>query len=325
MAVYTQLTNETIAQLMLETYGIGELLFAVGIAEGVENTNYLCVVKDAQGAEVKAILTLYEKRVGVQELPFFLGLMQYLASQGFSCPLPIARADGALFGDIAERKAALVSFLNGKSRSLPKPVHVASLGEAVARLHRASEGFTLTRDNALTLAGWGRLYQAMEGQLNHIHDGLDALVRSELEFLVQHWPEGLPQGIIHADIFPDNVFFEGDDVSGIIDFYFACRDAYAYELAIVINAWCFERRGEFNRTKSQLFLQRYQATRPLSEAEKQALPVLCRGAALRFLLTRAYDTLNQQPGALVRVKDPVEYMHKLQFHRRVMSASEYGL
>jgi homoserine kinase type II len=325
MAVYTQLTNETIASLLSETYGLGELVFAVGIAEGVENTNYLCVVRDARGTETKVILTLYEKRVGAHELPFFLGLMQYLSAQGFACPLPIARADGALFGEVAGRQAAMVTFLNGKSRSLPKNPHVASLGEAVARLHQASAGCILTRENALTLQGWQRLYGAMEGQLNQLYDGLDALVRSELEFLQQHWPHGLPQGIIHADIFPDNVFFEGDDVSGIIDFYFACNDAYAYELAIVVNAWCFEHRSEFNRTKSQLFLQRYQALRPLSAQEKQAFPVLCRGAALRFLLTRAYDALNQQAGALVRVKDPLEYMHKLQFHRRTVDASEYGL
>jgi homoserine kinase type II len=325
MAVYTHLSNERIAQVVQETYGLGELLFAVGIAQGVENTNYLLTIRTPQGLEIRTILTLYEKRVKPEDLPFFLGLMQHLHGRGIACPQPLATKEGALLTTIEGKHAAMVSFLSGRSRSVPRNAHMASLGGAVAALHAGVEGYGLRRQNTLSLIGWQQLYRSMEGQLNQLQESLAAMVADELTWLEAHWPQHLPRGIIHADLFPDNVFFEGDTVSGIIDFYFACEDAFAYDLAIVMNAWCFEHQREFNLTKSGLLLAQYAKVRPLSHAEREALPVLCRGAALRFLLTRAYDALHTQPGAMVQVKDPLEYVQKLRFHQRVQSVVEYGL
>lgn len=328
MAVYTQLTNEQIASAIETDYTIGTLSFAVGITQGVENTNYLIATTDWAGAEQKYILTLYEKRMDPQELPFFIALMHHLAAQGVSCPRPIARKDGALFGIIEGKPAAIVSFVNGKSRTVLANAHVASVGGALAGLHVATADFGMERVNRLSLEGWQGIYSKIQGKLDAIYDGLEMLVADELAYLAQHWNQiaELPRGVIHADLFPDNVFFDGDHVSGLIDFYFACSDALAYDVAITLNAWCFETRGgEFNPIKSNLFLSHYQKTRALSDAEIAAFPLLLRGAALRFLLTRAHDWIFRDPNAQVNAKDPMEYAAKLRFHQHVRSVSEYGL
>lgn len=327
MAVYTQLSNEMMAELVETTYGLGQLAFAVGIAQGVENSNYLLDVMAPDGREVKTILTLYEKRVRIEELPFFLALMEHLAARGVNCPLPIKRRDGGVISTVEGRPAAMVSFLHGRSRTILKNPHVAGVGKALAGLHRAASGFTMTRANALSLPGWQSLAASMRGQLDGIASGLESLVTAELEYLAQHWPkpDALPRGIIHADLFPDNVFFEEDKLTGIIDFYFACEDFFAYDLAIVLNAWCFEVSKEFNPTKSRLLLQAYQLLRPLTDGEKAAFPVLLRGAALRFLLTRSYDWLHRNKDALVTPKDPLEYLAKLRFHQQVRGGQEYGV
>jgi homoserine kinase type II len=324
MAVYTQLANEEIAALLEESYGLGRLLFAVGIAQGVENSNYLVAVEGKGGAEEKYILTLYEKRVSLADVPFFLGLMQHLAGHGVACPLPVPRRDGALFGQVAGKAAALVTFLEGKSRTRLDNAHCASVGGALARLHQGVAGFQGTRANALSLAGWQGLFGKIEGRVDEIQDGLRALIADELAYLEQHWPRDLPRGVIHADLFPDNVFFIDDEVSGVIDFYFACEDFFAYDLAITVNSWCFEKSREFNRTKSKLLIGNYAKQRALSAAEIEALPVLLRGAALRFLLTRAHDLLFHEKSALVTPKDPLEYAVKLRFHQQVADAAEYG-
>ena len=327
MAVYTQLTNEQIAAFIETDYDVGMLDFSVGITQGVENTNYLIATRaNGTGPEQKYILTLYEKRMDPRELPFFLDLMHHLADHGISCPQPIVRRDGQLIGEVLGKPAALVSFIHGKSRTIFKNAHAASVGGALARLHVAGQEFAGTRTNALSLAGWTQLYAAMEGQLDTIQHGLEQLVCEELDYLKQQMPslQGLPQGVIHADLFPDNVFFEGDDVSGVIDFYFACNDALVYDVAITLNAWCFETKGEFNPIKSKLLLTHYQEIRPFSELEKAALQLLLRGAALRFLLTRAYDWLNQSAGAQVIPKNPLEYASKLRFHQHVKDVREYG-
>lgn len=327
MAVYTSLTNEQIAEFLATQYAVGELEFALGIAQGVENSNYLVAVREAAGAEAKYILTLYEKRVNPEDLPFFLGLLKHVAARDVSVPRPIERTDGALYGELAGKQAALVSFLNGKSRTAIRNPHVSGVGKALAELHLASEGFALTRANALSLEGWRALYGKVKGKLDAIQPGLEALVVHELEYATEHFAGtgALPGGVIHADLFPDNVFFEGDDVSGIIDFYFACNDALAYDVAITLNAWCFEPRHEFNATKAKLLLSAYQSQRAFTAEEKAAFPTLLRGAALRFLLTRAHDWIYRDEGALVRPHDPLEYAAKLRFHRGVKDASEYGL
>ncbi len=327
MAVYTTLTNEQIANHLEQSYAVGALDFAVGIAQGVENTNYLVAVKSPTGAEEKYILTLYEKRVNAADLPFFLGLLEHVATQGVACPKPIVRRDGALVGELAGKQASLVSFLHGKSRSIIRNPHAASVGDVLGALHRATAGFAAHRANALSLVGWQKIYEKIKGRLDEIQGGLEDLLRLEMEYAAQHFSEikGLPQGVIHADLFPDNVFFEGDDVSGVIDFYFACNDALAYDVAITLNAWCFEQSGEFSPTKSKLLLAAYQKQRPFTVAEIAAFPTLLRGAALRFLLTRAHDWLHRDPNALVRPHDPLEYASKLRFHQRVKDVGEYGL
>lgn len=327
MAVYTPLTNEQISELLEQHYAVGALEFAVGIAQGVENTNYLIAVRDAAGAEQKYILTLYEKRVNPKDLPFFIGLMQHVALQGVACPKPVVRRDGKLFGEFLGKQASLVSFLHGKSRTIIRNPHAAAVGRALAELHRAAAEFEGTRANALSLEGWQALYAKTTGKLDGVQEGMEQLVREELTYLKAHFPAlgALPTGVIHADLFPDNVFFEEDAVSGIIDFYFACKDALAYDVAITVNAWCFEPRGEFNPTKSKLMLQAYQSIRPFTTEERQALPILLRGAALRFLLTRAHDWIHHDPQALVRPHNPLEYASKLRFHQLVKDVGEYGV
>ncbi len=324
MAVYTQLANEEIAALIRTEYGLAELALAVGIAQGVENSNYLLELVDGQ----KFILTLYEKRVAAEDVPFFLGLMQHLAAKGLACPQPVARVNGSLFGKVAGRPAALVTFLPGKCRTRLDVAHCIGAGNALAQLHAAVGGFAGRRANSLSLAGWQAMFEKIEPRVDEIQPGMRQMIAHELGYLNEHWPEmaGLEQGIIHADLFPDNVFFDAHDrVSGVIDFYFACVDAFAYDLAITVNAWCFERDHAFNRTKAHALLAAYRKTRPLSDAERAALPVLVRGAALRFLLTRAHDMLFHEKSALVTPKDPAEYVRKLRFHQSVTDAGEYGI
>ena len=319
MAVYTDVSFEDLEGL-LSGYDIGLPLSFKGIAEGVENSNFY--LQTDAGAY---ILTLYEKRVRIADLPFFLGLMEHLAARGVTCPLPLRNRDGAQSVELNGRTAAIFTFLNGISLRRPEAVHCGAVGQALAQLHSAGEGFSLTRPNSLSVEGWPELAAATASRADTVQDGLAGLIAEALGGLQKHWPRDLPAGIIHADLFPDNVLFMQDKVSGLIDFYFACHDMYAYDLAIMLNSWCFESDGAYNITKGKALIAAYGAARPLSEAEIAALPVLMRGAALRFLLTRLYDWLNHDPNALVRPKDPREYSKKLRFHMQVQHAREYGL
>ncbi|HZO46016.1 MAG TPA: homoserine kinase [Xanthobacteraceae bacterium] len=319
MAVYTDVTAEELAGF-LAGYELGELLSYKGIAEGVENSNFL--VHTSTG---NYILTLYEKRVAAKDLPFFLGLMQHLASRGISCPLPIKDKKGEALGKVAGRPAAIITFLDGLWIRRPSAVHCAALGEALAKLHLAGLDFDRKRPNTLSVAGWRPLFEHCRDRVNEVQGTLRDLIEKELVALEHDWPRGLPQGVIHADLFPDNVFFLGDRLSGMIDYYFACNDALAYDVAICLNAWCFEADHSYNVTKGRALLQNYARVRQLDEAERAALPRLARGAALRFLLTRLVDWFNVPPGALVRPKDPMEYFRKLRFHQQVKSASDYGI
>ena len=319
MAVYTDVAGEDLAAF-LAGYGIGELLAYKGIAEGVENSNFL--VHTRRGY---FILTLYERRVAEGDLPFFLALMEHLASRGITCPQPVKNRDGATLGRLAGRPAAIVTFLEGLWIRRPTAAHCAALGEALARLHLVGADFSMRRQNALSVAGWRQLYQACGERADQVQHNLQAVLAAELEWLEREWPRGLPQGVIHADLFPDNVFFLGDKLSGLIDFYFACTDTLAYDVAVCLNAWCFEADHAYNVTKGRALLASYAKTRPLSPPEWQNLPLLARGAALRFLLTRLVDWLDVPPGALVRPKDPLEYLRKLRFHQKVKSAADYGV
>jgi len=319
VAVYTDVAAEDLASF-LAGYELGELLAYKGIAEGVENSNFL--LHTSRGY---FILTLYEKRVAPGDLPFFLGLMEHLAARGLNCPQPVKDRDGRVLGRLAGRPAAIVTFLDGMWIRRPSPGHCGAVGAALAQLHLAGADFPLRRANALSVSGWRALYAAAQAKdADRVQSGLTDALAAELAQLESAWPRDLPQGVIHADLFPDNVFFLHDRLSGLIDFYFACTDTLAYDLAVCLNAWCFETDHSYNVTKGRALLQAYAGKRPLSADEQRLLPLLCRGAALRFLLTRLVDWLEVPAGALVRPKDPMEYFRKLRFHQTIGSARDYG-
>jgi homoserine kinase type II len=319
MAVYTDVTADDLNEF-LSRYDIGALLSYKGIAEGVENSNFL--VHTSKG---NFILTLYEKRVAEKDLPFFLALMEHLAARGLTCPQPVKNKQGTLLGKLAGRPAAIVTFLDGVWIRRPTAVHCAAVGEALARLHLAGADFPKRRDNALGMKNWRGLYEHAKDRGNSVRDGLCAEIAKELDALEKAWPGDLPEGVIHADLFPDNVFFLDEELSGLIDFYFACIDTLAFDVAICLNAWCFEPDHSYNVTKGQELLNAYAKTRAWSAQEQAALPILARGAAMRFLLTRLVDWLAVPDGALVKPKDPLEYYRKLRFHQSVKSAQDYGL
>jgi len=319
MAVYTDVADDEL-RAFIALYDLGEVLSCKGIAEGVENSNFLVTTERGN-----FILTLYEKRVAPQDLPFFIALMEHLAGQGVACPTPIKGRDGIALRELCGRPAAVVTFLAGMWPRRIQPFHCAALGSALAALHRAGASFGMARANDLAVAGWRRLYQACRARASEVQPGLAEELGAELALLEEEWPRDLPIGVIHADLFPDNVFFRERQVSGLIDFYFACTDFFAYDLAICLNAWCFEADGSFNVTKARLLLDGYRRGRPLAAAELAALPLLARGSALRFLLTRLFDWLNQPAGALVKPKDPIEYLRKLRFHRGLADIGGYGL
>jgi len=319
MAVYTEVGDEELEAFVAE-YDLGPVLSCKGIAEGVENTNYL--IHTPAG---NFILTLYEKRVAVADLPFFLGLMEHLASRGIPCPTPVHGRDGKALRRLCGRPAAIVTFLEGMWPRRIRIEHCAGVGEALAQLHVAGQGFAISRPNSLTVDSWRSLLEASAPRAAEVQQGLADMLSKELDFLEANWPSDLPAGICHADLFPDNVFFVGDKLSGLIDFYFACNDFFAYDLAVCLNAWCFERDRSFNVTKARAMLSAYRQVRPFSDAELAALPLLARGCALRFLLTRLYDWLNTPAGAMVKPKDPLEYLAILQFHQGVAGPGAYGL
>ena len=319
MAVYTDVSDEDL-EAFVALYDIGDTLALKGIAEGVENSNFLLHTTSGY-----FILTLYEKRVDPADLPFFLELMRHLAARGISCPQPVAARSGAMLGELAGRPAAIISFLDGRWVRRPKRTHCAALGEALARFHLAGADFSGRRRNTLSVDSWRPLLGASLDQADTVVEGLAGELTAELDHLESRWPTGLPSGVIHADLFPDNVFFIGERLSGLIDFYFACTDAFAYDVAICLNAWCFEPDLSFNVTKARALLNGYRQVRDFTAAEFDALPLLARGSALRFLLTRLHDWLRVPPGALVTPKDPREYLRKLRFHQGVATASDYGL
>jgi homoserine kinase type II len=316
MAVYTEVSDQEL-EAFLADYDIGDPVSFKGIAEGVENTNYVLTTDRGQ-----YMVTLYEKRVDPRDLPFFLGLMDHLAERGINCPRPIHARDGNALRTLVDKPAAVTSFLQGMWPRRMTVQHCGPVGEALAGLHLAGRDFALKRPNALSVAGWRPVF---EGSRRHIDPALDCELAAELDFFEANWPKELPSGVIHADMFNDNVFFLHERLSGIIDFYFACNDFLAYDVAICLNAWCFEPDNAFNVTKARALLQAYDRVRLLSEDERRALPILARGSALRFMLTRLYDWAHTPPDALVKRKDPNEYLAKLRFHRGVRSLADYGL
>lgn len=318
MAVYTDLTDEELAAI-LDRFGLGRALTFKGIAEGVENSNYLLETEAG-----RFILTIFEKRTARADLPFFMDVMETLAAKGLPAPRPMRTTDGALLGEARGKACAIITFLTGVSPKRPNSAQCRAIGVKLAEMHVALADFSGARANALSVEAWGPLIWPRRALAEELRPGLADAVEADLKAIEASWPRDLPTGVIHADLFPDNTLFLGDEARGLIDFYFACTDALAYDLAVCLNAWCFEPRGAFNLTKGQALIGGYESVRKLSATEREALPVLARGAALRFFATRLADWAETPPGALVRPKDPLEYADKLGFHRSAKSVSDYG-
>jgi homoserine kinase type II len=318
MAVYTDITDDELAELLAD-FDLGAPIAFKGIAEGVENSNFMLETETG-----RFILTVYEKRVREEELPFFLGLMRWLAEHGYPCATPMADRAGESLKRVRGKPCAIVSFLPGLSVRRPSVAHCRGAGEGLARLHLAASGFPQSRANDLGQEAWAAMFQGLAADAEALKPGLARVIEDDLALLARSWPAELPSGVIHADYFPDNVFFHGGRFAGAIDFYFACEDALAYDIAIALNAWCFEPDGSFNITAARAMVAGYEAHRPLSAAERAALPVLAHGAAMRFFLTRLHDWHATPPGALVRPKDPLEYERKLAVHRAAPDLVLFG-
>jgi len=318
MAVYTDITDEELAGLLAD-FDLGAPLSLKGVAEGVENSNFLL---ETEGG--RYFLTVYERRVRAGDLPFFLELLRWIAERGFPSATPIPDRQGRLLKTVRDKPCAIVSFLSGLAVRRPTAAHCREAGEGLARLHLAAQGFPLARANDLGQAAWTPMFEGLKGAAEALKPGLTATISSDLELLAERWPKGLPQGVIHADFFPDNVFFAQGKFAGAIDFYFACVDALAYDIAVALNAWCFEADGSFNVTSARQLVAGYESRRPLSDLERSALPVLAHGAAMRFFLTRLADWGATPAGALVRPKDPLEYERKLAVHRSAPDLVLFG-
>ena len=320
MAVYTKLSEDKLKNLFSK-YDLGKLLDHKEIKEGIENTNYF--IKTEKG---KFILTLYEKRVEEKDLPFFIGLMKNLFNKNFPSPEPIINRNGNYISEVLNKKAAVVSFLNGDAKKTLNPNDCYQVGINAAKLHLITKGLKGKRENKLSVNSWRKIYNKVKKDCSKIHLNLPSVIEKNLDEIEKNWPKNIPAGIIHADLFPDNIFFKGNKLSGIIDYYFSCYDFYAFEIAICLNALCFEGKSEnlsFNVTKAKKFIDGYSSIRKLTGDEKQSIKILCQGAAIRFLLTRVFDYLNLIEGAIVTIKDPIEYLKRLEFHNSVKNCEDY--
>ena len=320
MAVYTKLSENNLKDFFSK-YNLGKLLKFQGIQEGIENSNYF--VKTDSG---KFILTVYEKRVEEKDLPFFMGLMKNIFNKNFPSPEPIINKNGNYITEIFGKKAAVVSFLEGTSKKNLTPGNCHEVGIYTAKLHMITKNLNIKRTNRLSVNSWRLIYRKIQRDCSKIYPDLTKIIERNLEVIEDKWPKNIPRGIIHADLFPDNIFFKGSKLTGIIDFYFSCYDFYALEMAICLNALCFEGKNEnlsFNVTKAKKFIDGYSSIRKLTEEEKESLKILCHGAAMRFLLTRVFDYLNLTEDALVKIKDPVEYLKRLEFHNSVKNYQDY--
>ena len=320
MAVYTQLSKAEITNFFTK-YELGEIKNFQGIKEGIENTNYII-----NSEKDKFILTIYEKRVREEDVPFFIGLMKNLFNSNFKCPNPIINKNGNYISEISNKKAAVVSFIEGESKEKLSPQNCYDIGIETAKLHKITQKLSIKRKNNLSVESWKSLFNKIENDCSKINKKLPKIIKSSLIEIEKNWPKNLPSGIIHADLFPDNIFFKNNKFNGIIDFYFACNDFFAFEIAICINALCFDGVKEnvsFNVTKAKRFIDGYSSIRQIEKEEKESLKVLSQGAAMRFLLTRVFDYLNLVEGAIVKIKDPVEYLNRLEFHNSVKNYEDY--
>jgi homoserine kinase type II len=320
MAVYKNFDKKDIEEI-LSNYPIGKLRSFKGIQEGIENTNYYLLVE-----EKKYILTIYEKRVNPEDLPFFSDLMSGLVSKNYKCPVPVINNKNVTISDYKGKKLMIVSFLEGRAKQVLTPNDCKQVGTEVARMHEITKDFKIKRSNNLSVKSWRNLFNSIKDQCTKIDKDLPKLIETNLVDVEKNWPKNLPSGIIHADLFNDNIFFQNEKFSGIIDFYFSCNDFYSFEIAICFNALCFDGQKNnlsFNVTKAKNFIDGYSSIRKLSDEEKRSIKVLSQGAALRFLLTRVFDALNTVEGAIVKVKDPLEYLKRLEFHKNSKNYEDY--
>jgi homoserine kinase type II len=315
MAVYTKVSTAQ-AEAFLEQYDLGTFERLDAILQGVENTNYHLFTSRG-----RYILTLFEKRIDPQSLPFVFGYMDHIYAQGMICPHAIENRAGQTINELCDRPAAIISFLEGHNleRNAVEPAHCEMVGTAMARMHVAAKDFTMTRPNPVGRAKWKELIEATSDRAAEIQPGLKERIESEYDFQCAQWKmaeeEGMPRGAIHADIFPDNVFINDSGEAGFIDFYFACTGFYAYDLAITISAWCFDNQNRFDSNRFQKLYSHYNAGRKLNDAERNMLPVFCRAACLRFTLTRLYDVLFHPADSFVTPHDPAEYIERLRFFK----------
>ncbi len=320
MAVYTKLNHSKIQQI-LSNYNLGNLDSFKGIEEGIENTNYLLSVN-----KKKLILTIYEKRVKSEDLPFFSNLMSSLNKSNFKCPAPIPNNYNSTITNFENKKLMIVSFVEGKAKQNLSPENCKDIGKEIAKMHGLTRNLRLKRQNDLSVNSWRGLFNSVKDQCSKLHKDLPQLISENLDSVEKNWPKDLPKGIIHADLFHDNIFFNKEKFSGIIDFYFSCEDYFAFEIAICFNALCFDGKKEnlsFNVTKAKNFIEGYSSLRKLSDLENRSIKILSQGAALRFLLTRVFDALNTVEGAIVKVKDPIEYLKRLEFHKNAKNCEDY--
>ena len=318
MAVYTKVTKNNLNNFLMN-YDIGILKNFEEIAEGVENTNYKITT-----SKNIFILTIFEKRVSIKDLPFFMELMNYLNNKKYKCPKPIANLERKYISKINNKFCSIVSFIEGNWIKKIENTHCKQLGYNLAKLHVLTKDFKLKRNNSMGYKSWNNIFNNFNSKKINEYNDIYKVIYDELEFLNKNWPKKLPSGIIHADLFQDNVFFKNNKFTGVIDFYFACNDYYAYELAVCLNAWCFENDQSFNTTKARLILNEYQKEKPLNKEEKEYFPILSRGAAVRFLLTRLNDLIFHSTKNFVKPKDPNEYLKILHFHKCIKSINEYG-
>ena len=320
MAVYTKLDKEKIDSI-LSNYNLGSIKKFEGIKEGIENTNYSIYTDEG-----KYILTIYEKRVNKNDLPFFSKLMLGLSKKSFICPEPVPNKNNEYISDFEDKKFMIVSYLNGKSKKNLSPSDCKIVGKESAKLHEITKNFNFKRLNNLSVKSWRAIFDQVKDKCGKIHSDLPRLIEGNLIDVEKNWPNNLPSGIIHADLFVDNIFFKDNKFSGFIDFYFSCNDFYAFEIAICFNALCFDglkQNLSFNVTKAKKFMEGYNEIRKISEEERKSIKVLCQGAALRFLLTRVFDYINIVDDAFVKIKDPIEYLRRLEFHKNAKSFEDY--
>ena len=310
MAVYSPV-NKNELEIFLEQYDIGTLLKFDGILEGIENTNYKIIT-----TQNTYILTIFEKRVDEEDLPFFINLKNHLVKKNFLCPKPISSKTGKVINHLNKKPCILISYLKGKKVQLASKNHCEQVGEKLSLLHEYALDFKQKKENKMNYNQWENIFLKCKTSKNEDYVYLYSFIEKELLFLKENWPNSLPKGVIHADVFQDNVFFINDKFSGLIDFYFSCNDYLAYDLALAVNAWCFDIKGSFSENKLLAIIKGYEVNRTLLKEEKNSLSILLRGASMRILLTRLHDKIFHTDGAFVEPKNPIEYLQILEFHQK---------